>query len=104
MAAIMEQHLETRPVLVGENATIADFVTAYTLDMASMAQLLDDLPNLRAYMERMYATAQGTATHRTGVREHPRLTNPRVGNPQDPNHVVTASRRPSSVPAPTHAT
>jgi glutathione S-transferase len=55
MAAVMEKHLETHPVLVGENVTVADFVAAYTLDMASMVHLLEDLPNLRAYMERMYA-------------------------------------------------
>ena len=55
MAVIMEKHLETRRVLVGENATVADFVAAYTLDMASMVHLLETLPNLRAYMERMYA-------------------------------------------------
>lgn len=55
MAAVMETHLETREVLVGENVTVADFVAAYTLDMASMAHLLEGLPNLRAYTERMYA-------------------------------------------------
>jgi glutathione S-transferase len=55
MAAVMEKHLETRPVLVGENVTVADFVAAYTLDMASVVHLLEALPNLRAYMERMYA-------------------------------------------------
>ena len=31
MAAVMEKHLETRDVLVGENVTVADFVAAYTL-------------------------------------------------------------------------
>jgi glutathione S-transferase len=55
MAAVMEKHLEARPVLVGEGVTVADFVAAYTLDMASMVNLLDSLPNLSAYMERMYA-------------------------------------------------
>jgi glutathione S-transferase len=55
MAAVMEKHLETRTVLVGENVTVADFVAAYTLDMASMVPLLETFPNLRAYMERMYA-------------------------------------------------
>jgi glutathione S-transferase len=35
--------------------TVADFVAAYTLDMASVVHLLEALPNLRAYMERMYA-------------------------------------------------
>jgi len=51
----MEKHLETRPVLVGENVTVADFVAAYTLDMASMVHLLEALPSLRAYMDRRYA-------------------------------------------------
>jgi glutathione S-transferase len=55
MAAVMEKHLETRPVLVGESVTVADLVAAYTLDMASMVHLLESLPNLSAYMERMYA-------------------------------------------------
>ena len=55
MAAVMEKHLETRRVLVGENVTVADFVAAYTLDMASVVDLLAALPNLRAYMERLYA-------------------------------------------------
>jgi glutathione S-transferase len=55
MAKVMEQHLETRSVLVGESVTVADFVAAYTLDMASMVPLLESLPNLRAYVERMYA-------------------------------------------------
>ena len=55
MAAVMEKHLATRPVLVGDNVTVADFIAAYTLDMASLVHLLENLPNLRAYMERMYA-------------------------------------------------
>ncbi|MBI3524806.1 MAG: glutathione S-transferase family protein [Betaproteobacteria bacterium] len=55
MAAVMEKHFETRTVLVGESVTVADFVAAYTLDMASMVHLLESLPNLSAYMERMYA-------------------------------------------------
>jgi glutathione S-transferase len=45
-------------VLVGENVTVADFVAAYTLDMASVVHLLETLPNLRAYMERMYTRAK----------------------------------------------
>lgn len=55
MAAVMEKHLETRPVLVGEHVTVADFVAAYTLDWANEVHLLDTSPNLHAYMERMYA-------------------------------------------------
>jgi len=58
MAAVMEKHLETRPALVGEDVTVADFVAAYTLDMASTVDLLEAFPNLRAYMERMYARSR----------------------------------------------
>jgi glutathione S-transferase len=47
--------MASRSVLVGESVTVADFVAAYTLDMASMVSLLDTLPNLRAYVDRMYA-------------------------------------------------
>jgi glutathione S-transferase len=55
MAAVMEKHLETRTFLVGESVTVADFVAAYTLDMASLHNLLESLPNLSTYMARMYA-------------------------------------------------
>lgn len=55
MSAVMENHLETRTVLVSESVTVADFIAAYTLDMASMVDLLESLPNMSAYMERMYA-------------------------------------------------
>jgi glutathione S-transferase len=55
MAPVMEKHLEGRPFLVGDRATVADFVAAYTLDWANEVHLLESLPGLRAYMERMYA-------------------------------------------------
>jgi glutathione S-transferase len=55
MAPVMEKHLEGRTFLVGDRATVADFVAAYTLDWANEVRLLDGLPGLRAYMERMYA-------------------------------------------------
>jgi glutathione S-transferase len=57
MAAILEKHMDGRQFLVGDNVTVADFVAAYTLDMATVQQkqgLLDDLPRLRGYMEQMY--------------------------------------------------
>lgn len=57
MAAILEKHMDGRRFLVGDNVTVADFVTAYTLDMASIQEklmLLDNLPHLRGFMERMY--------------------------------------------------
>jgi glutathione S-transferase len=55
MAAVMEKHMASRTFVVGEGVTVADFVAAYTLDWANEVKLIDDLPHLRAYMERMYA-------------------------------------------------
>jgi glutathione S-transferase len=57
MAAVMEKHMDGRQFLVGDNVTVADFVAAYTLDMATVQvkqMLLDNLPRLRGFMERMY--------------------------------------------------
>ena len=54
IAGVAEQHLSTREYLVGNSATIADFVLAYTLDWANEAGVLGDFSHLRAYMERMY--------------------------------------------------
>jgi glutathione S-transferase len=55
MAAVMEEHLRGRQFLVGDTVTVADFVAAYTLDWANEVHLLESTPNLRSYMERMYA-------------------------------------------------
>ena len=55
MAAILEHHMAGREYVVGDRVSVADFVTAYTLDWANEAKLLDECPRLRAYMERMYA-------------------------------------------------
>lgn len=57
MAAVLEQHLDGREFLVGGHVTVADIVAAYTLDMAAVMKehgLLDGLPRLREFMERMY--------------------------------------------------
>jgi glutathione S-transferase len=54
MAAVLERHMQGREFIVGERATVADFVTAYTLDWADQVRLLDGFPTLKAYMERMY--------------------------------------------------
>jgi glutathione S-transferase len=54
-AAILENHMQRRQFVAGDNATVADFVTAYTLDWGSEARLLYGFPALRAYTERMYA-------------------------------------------------
>ncbi len=55
MAAVLEAHMQGRQFIVGDTLTVADIVTAYTLDWASEFQLLDDFPQLFGYMERMYA-------------------------------------------------
>jgi glutathione S-transferase len=55
MAAVLEEHMQRRQFLVGDTVTVADFVAAYTLDWANEDRLLDDCPQLLAYMKRMYA-------------------------------------------------
>lgn len=55
MASIMEEHMRGRQYVVGDTATIGDFVLAYTLDWATMAKVLDGFPRLGAYMDDMYA-------------------------------------------------
>jgi glutathione S-transferase len=55
MVAVMEEHMQGRQFIVGNTATVADFVCAYTLDWANEVQLLDGCPQLLQYMERMYA-------------------------------------------------
>ena len=55
MARVLEQHVKGRPFVAGDRFSVADVVTAYTLDWAGSAQLLGDFPELRAYLERMYA-------------------------------------------------
>ena len=55
MAAVAEQHFKDRRFVVGDHATVADFVLAYTLDWANEIGLLADCPSLRAYIERMYS-------------------------------------------------
>ena len=55
MAEIAERHMQGRRFVVGDTATVADFVLAYTLDWGTEAKLLDHCPKLLAYMEEMYA-------------------------------------------------
>jgi glutathione S-transferase len=55
MAAVLERHMRGREFVASNHVTVADFVTAYTLDWANEEKLLDDAPTLRAYMERMYS-------------------------------------------------
>lgn len=55
MAAILDRHMEGREFIVGDHITIADCVTAYVLDWGNELELIDGSPNLKAYLERMYA-------------------------------------------------
>jgi glutathione S-transferase len=55
MARVLDAHLQDRQFVVGERASVADFVVAYTLDWASELELLKPFPRLGAYLESMYA-------------------------------------------------
>jgi glutathione S-transferase len=55
MARVLERHMEGREFIVGDRVTVADCVTAYLMDWANEEHLLDRFPNLRAYLDRMYA-------------------------------------------------
>jgi glutathione S-transferase len=55
MAAILEKHMQGRQFVVGDRATVADFVAGYTLDWGNLVGLLESFPTLLAYMKRLYA-------------------------------------------------
>ncbi|OXI80953.1 glutathione S-transferase [Burkholderia sp. AU33423] len=55
MAAILDMHLEGREFIVGDTLTVADCVTAYLIDWAGECNLIESFPQLRAYLERLYA-------------------------------------------------
>ncbi|KUZ12321.1 glutathione S-transferase [Burkholderia diffusa] len=55
MAAILDKHLEGREFIVGDSLTVADCVTVYLIDWASECHLIEPFPQLRAYLERLYA-------------------------------------------------
>ena len=55
MATILDRHMESRQFIVGDGMTIADCVTAYLIDWANEQHLIDDCPQLLAYLSRMYA-------------------------------------------------
>ena len=58
MAAVLDQHLQGRHYVACDRVTVADFVTAYTLDWANEVKLLGGFPRLLAYMEKMYERPQ----------------------------------------------
>ncbi|MGE0488597.1 MAG: glutathione S-transferase family protein [Vulcanimicrobiota bacterium] len=55
MAAVLEEHMRGREFLVGDGLTVADLLAAYTLDWAGQVKLLEQCPNLKAFVARMYA-------------------------------------------------
>lgn len=55
MAAVLEEHLQSRQFLVGNAVSVADFIMAYTLDWANEIQMIDGFPNLKNYLTKMYA-------------------------------------------------
>jgi glutathione S-transferase len=55
MARVLERHMEGRQFIVADHITVADCVTAYLMDWANENHLIESFPNLRAYLDRMYA-------------------------------------------------
>jgi len=55
MAAVLNEHMRGREFVVGESASVADFVVAYTLDWGNEVHLLDAFAELTGYVKRMYA-------------------------------------------------
>jgi glutathione S-transferase len=58
MATVLERHMQGREFVAGNQVSVADFVTAYTLDWGNEVRLLQRFPNLVGYLERMYARPQ----------------------------------------------
>jgi glutathione S-transferase len=69
MAAVLERHMQMRQFVVGERASVADIVLAYTLDWAGEEELLDELPRLRTFMERMYARPKAALRIATALKQ-----------------------------------
>jgi glutathione S-transferase len=55
MAAVLERHMQGPEFVAGDRVSVADFVLAWTLDWAHETELLGACPELRAYLDRMYA-------------------------------------------------
>lgn len=68
MAEVLEDHMQQRQFVVGNAATVADFVVAYTLDWGNEVGLLGHCPKLLSYMERMYARPRAAPRIATAMR------------------------------------
>lgn len=62
MVAVLEKHMQDRKYLAGDRLTVADLVTAYTLDWANEEQLLEDAPRLREFVKTLYARPNAPPT------------------------------------------
>lgn len=62
MLAILEQHMQGRQHLVGEQISVADMNAAYTLDWANEAKMLGDCPTLQTYLKRLYERPEAPLT------------------------------------------
>ena len=58
MAEVLERHMDGRTFVIGDRISIADCVTVYVIDWGNEVGLIDGSPNLKAYLERMYARAK----------------------------------------------
>jgi len=68
MLQILETHLQGRDWIVGERLSVADLNAAYVLDWTQEQQLLDKLPTLTAYRERLYARPTAPSTIEAAFR------------------------------------
>jgi glutathione S-transferase len=62
MLAPLEERLAERDWLVGGRMSTVDLLAAYTLDWADEAELLQDMPALQRFVERMYARENAPPT------------------------------------------
>jgi glutathione S-transferase len=61
MASVLEKHMQGRQFVAAGHVSVADFVTAYTLDWGNEYKLLEGCPQLLAYMKRMYSRPNAPA-------------------------------------------
>ncbi|MBZ9650252.1 glutathione S-transferase family protein [Sphingobium sp. 3R8] len=62
MLVPIESHLKGRKWFVGTSPSVADFIAAFTIDWADEAGFLDQSPNARRFVERMYARGAAPPT------------------------------------------
>jgi glutathione S-transferase len=71
MVAVFEQHMADRNFVVGDRLSVADCIAAFTLDWANESNMLGGAPNLRGYLEKMYARPTAPMTIKEGVAAIP---------------------------------